>query len=186
MDYDEIMMTAEERMENSLEALGNSFAAVRTGRANARVLDRIKVEYYGAMTPINQIAGVKTPDARLLVIEPWDKGALKPIEKAIMESDLGVTPSNDGSVIRLPFPELTEERRRELAKQCKGYAEEARVAVRNARRDANTALGKAEKAGDITEDDLRGGEADVQKLTDKYIAKIEEAFKAKEAELMEV
>ena len=186
MEYDEIMMTAEERMENSLEALGNSFAAVRTGRANARVLDRIKVEYYGAMTPINQIAGVKTPDARLLVIEPWDKGALKSIEKAIMESDLGVTPNNDGSVIRLPFPELTEERRRELAKQCKGYAEEARVAVRNARRDANTALGKAEKAGDITEDDLRGGEADVQKLTDKYIAKIEEAFKAKEAELMEV
>ena len=186
MEYDEIMMTAEERMENSLEALGNSFAAVRTGRANARVLDRIKVEYYGAMTPINQIAGVKTPDARLLVIEPWDKGALKPIEKASMESDLGVTPSNDGSVIRLPFPELTEERRRELAKQCKGYAEEARVAVRNARRDANTALGKAEKAGDITEDDLRGGEADVQKLTDKYVAKIDEAFKAKEAELMEV
>ena len=186
MEYDEIMMTAEERMGNALEALGNSFASVRTGRANARVLDRIKVEYYGAMTPINQIAGVKTPDARLLVIEPWDKGALKPIEKAIMESDLGVTPNNDGSVIRLPFPELTEERRRELAKQCKGYAEEARVAVRNARRDANTALGKAEKAGDITEDDLRGGEADVQKLTDKYIAKIDEAFKAKEAELMEV
>ena len=186
MEYDEIMMTAEERMENALEALSNSFAAVRTGRANARVLDRIKVEYYGAMTPINQIAGVKTPDARLLVIEPWDKGALKPIEKAIMESDLGVTPNNDGSVIRLPFPELTEERRRELAKQCKGYAEDARVAVRNARRDANTALGKAEKAGEITEDDLRGGEADVQKLTDKYIGKIDEAFKAKEAELMEV
>ena len=186
MEYDEIMMTAEERMESALEALGNSFAAVRTGRANARVLDRIKVEYYGAMTPINQIAGVKTPDARLLVIEPWDKGALKPIEKAIMESDLGVTPSNDGAVIRLPFPELTEERRRELAKQCKGYAEDARVAIRNARRDANAALSKAEKAGEITEDDLRGGENDVQKLTDKYVAKVDEAFKAKEAELMEV
>jgi len=186
MDYDEIMMNAEERMENALEALGSSFASVRTGRANARVLDRIKVEYYGAMTPINQIAGIKTPDARLLVIEPWDKGALKSIERAIMESDLGVTPSNDGMVIRLPFPELTGERRAELAKQCKGYAEEARVAVRNARRDANTALGKAEKASEITEDDLRGGEAEVQKLTDKYIAKIDEAFKAKEAELMEV
>ena len=186
MDADEIMMNAEERMENALEALGNAFASVRTGRANAKVLDRIKVEYYGAMTPINQIAGIKTPDAHLLVIEPWDKGALKAIERAIMESDLGVTPSNDGMVIRLPFPELTEERRRELAKQCKGYAEEARVAVRNARRDANNALSKAEKAGDITEDDLRGGETDVQKLTDKYIGKIDDAFKAKEAELMEV
>ena len=186
MDYDEIMMTAEERMENAVEALGNAFASVRTGRANARVLDRIKVEYYGAMTPINQIAGIKTPDARLLVIEPWDKSALKSIERAIMESDLGVTPSNDGMVIRLPFPELTEERRRDLAKQCKGYAEDARVAVRNARRDANTALGKAEKAGDITEDDLRGGENEVQKLTDKYVAKVDAAYKAKEAELMEV
>ena len=186
MDYDEIMMNAEERMQNALDALGTSFSSVRTGRANAKVLDRIMVEYYGAMTPINQIAGVKSPDARLLVIEPWDKGALKPIEKAIQESDLGVTPNNDGSVIRLPFPELTEDRRRELAKQCKTYAEEARVAVRNARRDANAALGKAEKAGEITEDDLRGGEADVQKLTDKYIAKIDDAFKAKESELMEV
>ncbi|MBQ9041202.1 MAG: ribosome recycling factor [Eggerthellaceae bacterium] len=186
MDYDEIMMNAEERMESALEALGSAFASVRTGRANARVLDRIKVDYYGAATPINQLAGVKTPDARLLVIEPWDKSALKAIEKAIQESDLGVTPSNDGAVIRLPFPELTEERRRELAKQCKGYAEDARVSVRNARRDANTALSKAEKAAEITEDDLRGGEAEVQKLTDKYIAKIDDAFKAKEAELMEV
>lgn len=186
MDYDEIMLNAEERMENALDALGNAFASVRTGRANARVLDRIKVDYYGAMTPINQLAGIKTPDARLLVIEPWDKSSLKSIERAIMESDLGVNPSNDGMVIRLPFPELTEERRRELAKQCKGYAEEARVSVRNARRDANTALSKAEKAGDITEDDLRSGEADVQKLTDKYIDKIDKAYKAKEAELMEV
>lgn len=186
MEFDEIIMTAEERMTHALDSLATSFGSVRTGRANAKVLDRIMVEYYGAMTPINQIAGVKSPDARLLVIEPWDKGALKPIEKAIQESDLGVTPNNDGSVIRLPFPELTEDRRRELAKQCKTYAEEARVAVRNARRDANTALGKAEKAGEITEDDLRGGEADVQKLTDKYIAKIDDAFKVKEAELMEV
>ena len=186
MDYDEIMLNAEERMGNALASLGSSFASVRTGRANAKVLDRIKVEYYGAMTPINQIAGVRSPDAHLLVIEPWDKGALKPIEKAIQESDLGVMPSNDGSVIRLPFPELTEERRRELAKQCKGYAEDARVAIRNARRDANTALGKAEKASEITEDDLRGGEAQVQKLTDSYIAKVDEAYKAKEAEVMEV
>lgn len=186
MEVEEIMLNAEERMENALEALGNAFASVRTGRANARVLDRIKVDYYGAMTPINQLAGVKTPDARLLVIEPWDKSSLKSIERAIMESDLGVTPSNDGMVIRLPFPELTGERRRELAKQCKGYAEDARVSVRNARRDANTALSKAEKASEITEDDLRRGETDIQKLTDKYIAKIDDAFKVKEAELMEV
>ena len=186
MEVDEIQLNAEERMESAIDALGNAFASVRTGRANGRVLDRIKVEYYGAMTPINQIAGIKTPDAHLLVIEPWDKGALKAIEKAIMESDLGVTPSNDGSCIRLPFPALTEERRRELVKQCKGYAEDARVSVRNARRDANTALGKAEKEGDITEDDLRRGEGDIQKLTDRYIAKIDDAFKAKEAEVMEI
>ena len=148
--------------------------------------DRIKVDYYGAATPINQLAGIKTPDARLLVIEPWDKSSLKAIEKAIMESDLGVTPSNDGMCIRLPFPALTEERRRELVKQCKGYAEDARVSVRNARRDANSQLGKAEKAGDITEDDQRDGENDVQKLTDKYIKKIDEMFKKKEAEVMEI
>ena len=186
MEYDEILMEAEERMGKALDSLATAFAGVRTGRANAKVLDRITVEYYGAQTPINQIAGIKSPDAHLLVIEPWDKGALKPIEQALQESDLGIAPANDGAVIRLPFPELTEERRRELAKQCKGYAEEARVAVRNARRDANTALGKAEKAAEITEDDLRGGEAEVQKLTDTYIAKVDEAYKAKEAELMEV
>ena len=186
MDSDEILLVAEEKMGNALEALGNAFGSVRTGRANGRVLDRIKVDYYGAMTPINQLAGIKTPDAHLLVIEPWDKGSLKAIVKAIQESDLGVTPSNDGMVIRLPFPALTEERRRELVKLCKGYAEDARVSVRNARRDANAALAKAEKASEITEDDLRRGENDVQKLTDKYIAEIEEAFKKKEAEVMEI
>lgn len=186
MGIDEILLEAEEAMERSLDALGSSFSSVRTGRANARVLDRIKVEYYGAMTPINQIAGIKSPDAHLLVIEPWDKGALKSIEKAIMESDLGVTPSNDGAVIRLPFPQLTEERRRELVKQCKGYAEDTRVAIRNARRDANNALSRAEKDNELTEDDVRSGETSVQKLTDKYIAKVDDAFKAKEAEVMEI
>ena len=133
---DDIMMQAEERMEKALGSLGDAFASVRTGRANAMVLDRIRVDYYGVPTPVNQMAGVKTPDAHMLVIEPWDKGVLGAIEHAILQSDLGVTPSNDGSVIRLPFPALTEERRRELVKQCKGYAEEARGAVRNARRDA--------------------------------------------------
>ena len=186
MDVDEIMMNAEERMENALDALHSAFGSVRTGRANAKVLDRIKVDYYGAMTPINQLAGVKTPDAHLLVIEPWDKSSLKSIERAIMESDLGVTPSNDGMVIRLPFPELTEERRRELVKLCKGYAEDARVSVRNARRDANSQLAKSEKASEITEDDQRRAENDVQKLTDKYIDKIDDAFKAKETEVMAI
>ena len=186
MDVDEILMNAEERMENALDALHSAFGSVRTGRANGKVLDRIKVDYYGAMTPINQLAGVKTPDAHLLVIEPWDKSSLKSIERAIMESDLGVTPSNDGMVIRLPFPELTEERRRELVKLCKGYAEDARVSVRNARRDANSQLAKAEKASEITEDDQRRAENDVQKLTDKYIGKVDDAFKAKEAEVLAI
>ena len=171
---DDIMMQAEERMEKALGSLGDAFASVRTGRANAMVLDRIRVDYYGVPTPVNQMAGVKTPDAHMLVIEPWDKG------------DLGVTPSNDGSVIRLPFPALTEERRRELVKQCKGYAEEARVAVRNARRDANSAIERAVKEDSLPEDDERRGQAEVQKLTDKYIAEVDEAFKKKEAEVMEI
>ena len=131
-DIDEILMSTEERMEKAITALKENFMGVRTGRANAMVLDRIKVDYYGVPTPVNQMAGVKTPEAHLLVIEPWDKGMLRAIEHAILESDLGVTPNNDGSVIRLPFPSLTEERRRDLVKQCKTYAEEARVAVRNA------------------------------------------------------
>lgn len=183
---DEILMNAEEKMEKALSALGDNFASVRTGRANAMLLDRIKVEYYGVPTPINQMAGIKTPEAHLLVIEPWDKGVLRAIEKAIMESDLGVTPSNDGSVIRLPFPALTEERRRELAKQCKGMAEDARVAVRNARRDANTAIEKAKKNDGLPEDDAKRAEADVQKMTDKFIEKVDAAFKKKESEVMSV
>lgn len=186
MDIDTALENARQKMDKAMDALHGAFGSVRTGRANAKVLDRITVEYYGAQTPINQIAGIKSPDAHLLVIEPWDKGALKPIEKALQESDLGVTPSNDGAVIRLPFPSLTEERRRELVKQCKGYAEDARVSIRNARRDANNALAKAEKDGDLTEDDVRGGEAAVQKLTDKYIAEVEDSFKKKEAEVMEI
>ncbi len=183
---DEILMTAEEKMEKALSALGENFVAVRTGRANAKMLDRIRVDYYGVPTPINQMAGVKTPEAHMLVIEPWDKGVLRAIEQAIMASDLGVTPSNDGERIRLPFPALTEERRRELAKQCKGLAEDARVAVRNARRDANDAIGKAKKNDGLPEDDAKRAEVDVQKLTDKYIEKIDAAFKKKEAEVMEI
>ena len=186
MDVDEILLETEERMGKSLSALRDNFAAVRTGRANAMVLDRIRVDYYGVPTPINQMAGIKTPEAQLLVIEPWDKSMLRAIEHAIMESDLGVTPNNDGTVIRLPFPSPTEERRRELVKQCKTLAEEARVAVRNARREANTALDKAQKNDGLPEDEAKRAEAEVQKLTDKYIDDIDAAFKKKEAEVMEI
>lgn len=183
---DEIMLAAEERMEKAIKNLADSFASVRTGRANAMILDRIKVDYYGVMTPVNQMAAVKTPDAHLLVIEPWDKGTLGAIEQAIQASDLGVTPSNDGSCLRLPFPQLTEERRRELVKQCKGYAEEARVAIRNARRDANTAIEKLKKDSEVSEDDAKRAETEVQNLTDKFVTQVEEVFKKKEAEVMEI
>lgn len=184
--FDEIMLTAEERMQKALSNLNDNFTSVRTGRANAMILDRVKVDYYGVMTPVNQMAAVKTPDAHMLVIEPWDKSTLASIEQAIQASDLGVTPSNDGSVLRLPFPQLTEERRRELVKQCKNYAEEGRVAVRNARRDTNTAIEKMKKDSEISEDDAKRAEAEVQKLTDKYIADIDLHFKKKEDEVMEI
>ena len=151
----EIRDAAEERMKKAIAALHDNFTTVRTGRANAMILDRIKVDYYGVQTPINQMAAVKTPDAHMLVVEPWDKGMLRAIEHAIMESDLGVTPSNDGACIRLPFPALTEERRRELVKQCKGFAEETRVAIRAARRDANSAIEKQKKDSEISEDDAK-------------------------------
>lgn len=183
---DDIMLEAEERMSGAIDSLETAFASVRTGRANAMVLDKIKVEYYGVMTPINQIAGIKSPDAHMLVIEPWDKGVLHSIEHAILESNLGVTPNNDGSVIRLPFPSLTEERRRELVKQCKGYAEEARVAVRRARQEANAAIDKEKKDDSLPEDDAKRAQGEVQKLTDSYIAKVDAAFKKKEAEVMEI
>ena len=181
-----ILSQTEERMKKALVALGENFASVRTGRANAMVLDRIRVDYYGVPTPVNQMAGIKSPDAHMLVIEPWDKSTLKAIEHAILESDLGVTPSNDGSVIRLPFPALTEERRRELVKQCKGYAEDARVAVRAARRDANAAVDKSVKQDSLPEDEQRRAETEIQKLTDKYVYQVDEAFKKNEAEVMEI
>ena len=181
-----IISDAEERMGKAVTALQSNFASVRTGRANAMVLDKIKVDYYGVPTPINQMAAVKTPDAHMLMIEPWDKSTLNSIERAIIASDLGVTPSNDGMVIRLPFPALTEERRRDLVKQCKEYAEQARVAVRNIRRDANGHIEKAIKEESLPEDEKKRGEAETQKLTDKYISQIDAAFKKKEAEVMEI
>ena len=186
MAVEDIMLEAEERMEKAVDSLGEAFSNVRTGRANAMVLDRIRVDYYGVPTPINQMAAIKTPDAHMLVIEPWDTGTLGAIEHALNNSNLGLTPTNDGNLIRLSFPTLTEERRRELVKQCKAYAEEARIAVRNARRDANSAVEKAVKNDGLPEDEQRRSEADIQKLTDSYIAKVEESFKKKEAEVMEI
>ncbi len=183
---DDIMLEAEEGMEKAIESLETAFASVRTGRANAMILDKIRVDYYGVPTPVNQMAAIKTPDAHLLVIEPWDKGVLGAIEHAINQSNLGIVPSNDGTCLRLPFPTLTEERRREFVKQCKGYGEEARVRIRNVRRDANNDLEKAQKAGEITEDEQRGAEKKVQKLTDDYVAKVDELFKKKETDIMTI
>ena len=185
-DIEEIKLFAEERMEKALSSLSEAFSSVRTGRANAMVLDRIRVDYYGVPTPINQMAAIKTPDAHMLVIEPWDKGTLGAIEHAIQQSNLGINPNNDGTCIRLSFPTLTEERRRDLVKDCKQYSEEARVAIRNARRDANSALEKGEKQDGLPEDDVRRAEADIQKLTDSFIAKVEDAFKKKESEVMAI
>ena len=186
MSTAEIMSTTRDHMDKAVKALSHEFTTIRTGRASAAVLEGIQIDYYGTATPITQIAGIKTPEPQLLVIEPWDKSALKAIEHAIQASDLGITPSNDGAVIRLPFPALTEERRKDLVKQCKHYAEEARVAVRNIRRDANTKLERAQKDSEISEDDLRRAEADIQKMTDSHIHDIDESLKRKEAEVMEV
>lgn len=183
---DDIMLETEEGMEKAIKSLETAFSSVRTGRANAMILEKVKVEYYGVPTPVTQMAAVKTPDAHMLVIEPWDKGTLGAIEHAIMESNLGVTPNNDGTCIRLPFPSLTEERRKELVKQCRKYAEEARVAVRNSRREGNSQVEKEKKAGDISEDDQRRAEESIQKLTDRYVKKVDEVLQKKEEELMAI
>ena len=174
------------KMEKTLEVLAADFGSVRAGRANAQVLDRISVEYYGVDTPINQVGSISSPDARTLVIQPWDGTLLKPIEKAIQTSDLGINPQNDGRVIRLVFPQLTEDRRRELTKQVKKYGEDAKVAIRNIRRDAMDSLKKQLKKSEITEDDQKKSEKDMQELTDKYVKKIDDMCAKKEKELMEI
>ena len=176
----------EEKMKKTLTALGNDFAGLRAGRANPAVLDRLRVEYYGAQSKINEVAAVSVPEPRMLMIQPWDGSVLKEIEKAILASDIGITPQNDGKVIRLTFPQPTEERRRELAKDAKKFGEEAKVAIRNVRRDALDKFKKQEKAHEITEDDLKGIETDIQKLTDKYIAEIDTMVSEKEKEIMAV
>ena len=174
------------RMIKTAEVLSTQFDTVRAGRANAAVLDQIEVDYYGTPTPIRQIASISSPDARTLLIQPWDGSTLKLIEKAILTSELGINPQNDGRVIRLVFPQLTEERRKELAKQVRKYGEEAKVAVRNIRRDAMDYVKALKKKSEITEDDQKKAEKDLQDLTDKYIKKVDEACAVKEKELMEL
>ena len=176
----------EEKMKKSIDSVSADFASVRAGRANASVLDRIMVDYYGSPTPIQQIAAISSPDPRALVISPWDGTALKSIEKAIQNSDLGINPQNDGKCIRLTFPQLTEERRKELVKQIHKYAENGKVALRNIRRDAMEAFKKKEKASEITEDDLKQAEKDLQKLTDESCKKLDELLAKKEKELLAV
>ena len=172
------------RMDKALDHLADEFGAVRAGRANAKVLDRISVEYYGSETPLAGVATISSPDARTLVVQPWDTSLLKEIQKAIQASDLGINPQNDGKVIRLIFPQLTEERRKELTKQVKKYAEDAKVAMRNIRRDGMDYIKKLKKNSEITEDDQKKAEKDLQDLLDKFIKKADEALAAKEKELM--
>jgi len=173
-------------MEKAVEATTNEFSQIQTGRASLSLLDNITVEYYGAKSTINQIATVTTPEARLVVIQPWDKSTIKDIEKAISQSDLGLNPNSDGSIIRIPIPELTTERRQELVKLVGKITEEGRISIRNIRRDANSSLKKMEKAKELSEDDRRAYEADVQDLTDSYVGQIEELAKSKESELLEI
>ncbi len=175
-----------EKMQKTLDVLLNEYGTIRAGRANPHVLDRIKVDYYGTPTPIQQVGNVSVPEARMLVISPWEKNLLKVIEKAIQTSDLGINPVNDGNVIRLVFPELTEERRKELVKDVKKKGENAKVAIRNVRRDSVDAIKKMEKASEISEDDRKDGEEQIQKITDKAIAKVDEAIENKSKEILTV
>ncbi len=174
-----------ERMKKSIQSLKDEFNTIRTGRASASLFDRVRVDYYGEKSPLSQVATVSIPEARLVVIQPWDKGLIGEIEKAIQKSELGLNPSNDGKVIRIAIPPLTEERRKELAKQAKAQAEQSRVAIRNIRRDGNEDLKKLEKDGSLTEDGLKAAEDELQKTTDKFIQEINKILEDKEKEIME-
>jgi ribosome recycling factor len=177
---------ATQRMDKSVEATHEHFNSVRTGRASAALLDRIQIDYYGTQTPLKNLATINTPEPRMLVIQPFDPSAIKQIEKAVLESDLGLTPSSDGKLVRLPIPQLTEERRKELVKLVRQMAEEGRVAVRNVRRDAIKHLEELVKNGEVGDDDERAAETRVQKVTDEHVGKIDDLLKRKEAEIMEV
>lgn len=180
-----VKKNAEERMDKAIQSLKRDLLTLRAGRATPSLLDRVHVDYYGASTPLNQLANINTPDSRTLLIQPWDKSSLADIERAIQKSDLGLTPANDGTTIRLSIPPLTEERRVELVKTTKKYGEEAKVAIRNIRRDANDDIKKLEKT-DISEDESRRHQDDIQKTTDKFIAEVDKVLAAKEKEIMEV
>ncbi len=177
--------TNEARMEKTIAALKDSFNAIRTGRASASIFDKVRVDYYGTKTPLNQVGNISIPEARSIIIQPFDKSLIVEIEKAILTADLGLNPSNDGKVIRISIPPLTQERRKELVKQAKTIAENSRTSIRNIRRDGNEELKKQQKGGEITEDDLKKEEDSLQKLTDKYIAEINKIYDSKEKEILE-
>ncbi|GAB4260889.1 MAG: ribosome recycling factor [Deferrisomatales bacterium] len=181
-----VLEQAKENMEKALEALQRNFGRVRTGRASLSLLDGVRVEYYGTPTPLNQVASLSIPEPRLIAIQPWDKSLIPAIEKAIFQSEMDLNPTNDGNIIRIPIPKLTEERRKELVKVVKGMTEDARVAVRNARRDANAQLDKLVKDKALSEDDVRRRKDEIQKLTDQYVARADELLEKKEAEILEV
>lgn len=183
---DKIMEEASRKIQKAVEVTAQEFGSIRTGRATPALVERLQVEYYGTLTPLNQVATISAPEARLLVIHPYDRNSISDVEKAITQSDLGFVPSNDGEVIRVPVPQLTEERRRELTKIVKVRAEEGRVAIRNVRREAIEALRKEEKKGDATEDDLHRGIDEIQKITDGYVQEIDELANTKTSELMEI
>lgn len=184
--YKEIVAKSEETMRKSIGFLKEDLASIRAGKANPKLVDKIQVSYYGTMTPLNQIANISVPEPRAIIIQPWDASTLKEIEKAIMASDLGINPSNDGKLIRLVIPVLTEERRKDLLKVVKKETENAKIAVRNIRRDANEELKKLEKSSELTKDDFKKSEEDMQKLTDKYIKYVEDIYRDKEKEILEV
>ena len=183
---DERLVQFDEKMQKTMNNLSEEFGSIRAGRANPHVLDKLKVDYYGTPTPIQQVANVSVPEARMIQIQPWEASLIKDIEKAILVSDLGLTPNNDGKTIRLVFPELTEDRRKELAKDIKKKGDNAKVAIRNIRRDANDAIKKENKAGDISDDEAKNSEDEIQKITDKYIAMIDSAIDDKTKEILTV
>ena len=183
---EEIYLETEEKMKKTIENLRHELNRFRTGKASAGILDGVKVNYYGSIVPLKQSANISVPEARLITVQPWDKSMINEIEKAILKSDLGLTPMNDGHIIRLPIPQLTEERRQNLVKQAKRLGEEAKISIRNSRRDANEHIKKAEKDHSISEDDSHRSQDEIQKLTDEYTEKIDEILKNKEVEIMEV
>ena len=182
MNYDDI----KEKMEKTLSVFENNLAEIRAGRANPAILNKVKIDYYGVPTPISQVAGISVPEARLIVIQPWDTSVLKEIEKEILKADIGINPNNDGKVIRLNFPELNEERRKEIVKNIRKIAEESKVAIRSIRRDGIEEFKKKEKDSEITEDELKAAEEEIQKITDKYVAEIDKLLENKEKEVMSV